>query len=91
MKNLILEDSVVKEKTDWDLKMSTVTQATVRSWPTPLTTTLSTTSTSSTLPATTTVDALLKLCLLWSVLNKPELSRRGEDSDIQDLQPTPVV
>lgn len=57
-------------------------------FPSPLSSTLSTTTTS---PATTTVDALLKLCLLWSVLNKPELSRRGEESDLHDLQPTPVV
>ena len=53
-------------------------------------TSLSTTTISS-LPTTTTVDALLKLCLLWSVLNKPELQRFGDDPDFPEVPSPPLI
>ena len=42
-------------------------------------------------PSTTSVDALLKLCLLWSVLNKPELQRFGDDPDFPEVPNPPLI
>jgi|688.fasta_scaffold1692906_1 hypothetical protein len=53
-------------------------------------TSLSTTTVAS-LTTTTTVDALLKLCLLWSVLNKPELQRFGDDPDFPEVPSPPLI
>jgi hypothetical protein len=50
-----------------------------------------TTTTTAFSTSTTTVDALLKLCLLWSVLNKPELQRFGDDPDFPEVPTPPLV
>ena len=60
--------------------------------PTLGTTPLPTAITPTTVPlSTTTADALLKLCLLWSVLNKPELQRFGDDPDFPEVPSPPLI
>lgn len=49
------------------------------------------TTTAAAATSTTTVDALLKLCLLWSVLNKPELQRFGDDPDFPEVPQPPLI